>query len=253
VLAGAPAMAQSVADFESLDEGFHGDTIEVGGITFFEPDDRLSPPGSQVWAIDDGTGVWAINPGMLPFIQGKTLQINGYSGGPNGYAFLRAGSMRMTTGQVETAASLNVNFVVDDINGSYSSNTLTLEAILGGSVVATDAVRLDVVLGMARSFNFGAATLSISGVEFDELRLVSSGPYQLGAWQGGIDNVVIGESGCYADCDTSTGAGVLDVFDFLCFQDAFVNRDPYADCTSDTMFDIFDFLCFQDAFIAGCP
>jgi hypothetical protein len=58
---------------------------------------------------------------------------------------------------------------------------------------------------------------------------------------------------CYPDCDTSTGAGVLDVFDFLCFQDAFTSMDPYADCTGDTLFDVFDFLCFQDAFITGCP
>jgi subtilisin family serine protease len=62
---------------------------------------------------------------------------------------------------------------------------------------------------------------------------------------------------CYADCDQSTGAGVLDVFDFLCFQDSFVNGDPYAcDCDTSTgpgVCDVFDFLCFQNAFVAGCP
>jgi uncharacterized membrane protein len=62
--------------------------------------------------------------------------------------------------------------------------------------------------------------------------------------------------GCYADCDQSTGAGVLDIFDFLCFQDAFVNGDPYAcDCDTTTgagVCDIFDFLCFQDGFVGGC-
>jgi hypothetical protein len=57
-------------------------------------------------------------------------------------------------------------------------------------------------------------------------------------------------SGCYADCD---GTGVLDVFDFLCFQDAFVSGDPYADCTGEGTLDVFDFLCFQDAFVTGCP
>jgi hypothetical protein len=57
---------------------------------------------------------------------------------------------------------------------------------------------------------------------------------------------------CYPDCDTSTGAGVLDVFDFLCFQDAFVSMNPYADCDGDRALGIFDFLCFQDAFTAGC-
>jgi hypothetical protein len=55
---------------------------------------------------------------------------------------------------------------------------------------------------------------------------------------------------CYADCDGNT---TLDIFDFLCFQDAFVTSDPYADCDGNSTLDIFDFLCFQDAFITGCP
>jgi hypothetical protein len=54
---------------------------------------------------------------------------------------------------------------------------------------------------------------------------------------------------CYPDCD---GDETLDVFDFLCFQDAFVQMDPYADCDGNTTFDVFDFLCFQDAFVTGC-
>ncbi len=65
------------------------------------------------------------------------------------------------------------------------------------------------------------------------------------------------EALCYADCDQSTGPGVLDIFDFLCFQNSFVNSEPYAcDCDTSTrpgVCDVFDFLCFQDAFVAGCP
>ncbi len=68
-------------------------------------------------------------------------------------------------------------------------------------------------------------------------------------------------STCYADCDKSTGTGgqegVLDIFDFLCFQHAFVTSDPYAcDCdvsTGNGVCDMLDFLCFQRAFVAGCP
>ncbi len=62
---------------------------------------------------------------------------------------------------------------------------------------------------------------------------------------------------CYADCDTSTGVGVLDLFDFLCWQNSFVNAEPYAcDCDTSTgngVCDLFDFLCFQNAFVGGCP
>ncbi len=62
---------------------------------------------------------------------------------------------------------------------------------------------------------------------------------------------------CYPDCDTSTGVGVLDIFDFLCFGNRFSAGDPYAcDCDTSTgplVCDIFDFLCFGNAFNNGCP
>ena len=61
---------------------------------------------------------------------------------------------------------------------------------------------------------------------------------------------------CYPDCDTTTGPGVLDIFDFLCFGNRFDANDPYAcDCDTSTgpgVCDIFDFLCFGNAFDAGC-
>ncbi len=56
---------------------------------------------------------------------------------------------------------------------------------------------------------------------------------------------------CYADCDANA---VLDIFDFLCFQNSFVAGEPYAcDCEPAPVCDIFDFLCFQSAFVGGCP
>ena len=62
---------------------------------------------------------------------------------------------------------------------------------------------------------------------------------------------------CFADCDISTGPGVLDIFDFLCFGNRFSANDPYAcDCDTSTgpgVCDIFDLLCFGNAFDAGCP
>jgi hypothetical protein len=54
---------------------------------------------------------------------------------------------------------------------------------------------------------------------------------------------------CLADCD---GDGILDFFDFLCFQTAFGLGDPSADCDANGVLDFFDFLCFQTAFGKGC-
>ncbi|MFG0286137.1 MAG: GC-type dockerin domain-anchored protein [Phycisphaerales bacterium JB039] len=55
---------------------------------------------------------------------------------------------------------------------------------------------------------------------------------------------------CNPDCDES---GTLDIFDFLCFQNAFAAGDPYADCDKSGALDFLDFLCFQNWFTAGCP
>ena len=78
-----------------------------------------------------------------------------------------------------------------------------------------------------------------------------------GLFGGTIDLAAHGVLGCYADCDQSTGVGPLDIFDFLCFQNAFVAGNATA-CACDVssgplVCDIFDFLCFQNAFVAGCP
>ncbi len=58
-------------------------------------------------------------------------------------------------------------------------------------------------------------------------------------------NVIV----CAADMN---GDCVLDVFDFLAFQNLFVARDPLADCDGDGGHDLFDFLCFQNRFAEGC-
>jgi hypothetical protein len=55
---------------------------------------------------------------------------------------------------------------------------------------------------------------------------------------------------CLADFNAD---GALDILDFVAFQQAFVNRDPAADCNADgALHNPADFICFQQQFIAGC-
>jgi hypothetical protein len=54
---------------------------------------------------------------------------------------------------------------------------------------------------------------------------------------------------CYPDLD---GNGVLDLFDFLAFVNAFNAGGGGADCDGSGELDLFDFLCFVNAFNAGC-
>ena len=61
---------------------------------------------------------------------------------------------------------------------------------------------------------------------------------------------------CYANCDGSTTAPVLNVNDFICFQQRFAAGSPFANCDGSTtppILNVNDFICYQQKFAAGCP
>ncbi|MCA9278276.1 MAG: exo-alpha-sialidase [Phycisphaeraceae bacterium] len=55
---------------------------------------------------------------------------------------------------------------------------------------------------------------------------------------------------CYADCDSN---GFLNIFDYICFGNAYATNDPYADCDGNGSLNVFDYICFGNAYAAGCP
>jgi hypothetical protein len=62
--------------------------------------------------------------------------------------------------------------------------------------------------------------------------------------------------GCYANCDGSTGAPILNVADFSCFLTRFASGDAYANCDGSTaapVLNVQDFSCFLTKFATGCP
>jgi hypothetical protein len=62
-------------------------------------------------------------------------------------------------------------------------------------------------------------------------------------------------TGCYANCDGSTTAPILNVLDFSCFLNKFAAGDPYANCDNSTtppVLNVLDFSCFLNKFAAGC-
>lgn len=55
---------------------------------------------------------------------------------------------------------------------------------------------------------------------------------------------------CYADCD---GNSTLNVFDYICFGNAYSSSSPYADCDGNSTWNVFDYICFGNAYSLGCP
>jgi hypothetical protein len=61
---------------------------------------------------------------------------------------------------------------------------------------------------------------------------------------------------CYANCDGSTSTPVLNINDFVCFQQRFAAADTYANCDQSTLaptLNVADFICFMNRYAAGCP
>jgi len=68
-------------------------------------------------------------------------------------------------------------------------------------------------------------------------------------------NVTTGQSPCYANCDGSNAAPVLNVQDFSCFLARYAAGDAYANCdesTSAPVLNVQDFSCFLQKYAAGC-
>jgi hypothetical protein len=65
-----------------------------------------------------------------------------------------------------------------------------------------------------------------------------------------------GNPPCYANCDASTQAPVLNVGDFSCFLTKYAAGDSYANCDNSTqapVLNVNDFSCFLTKYAAGCP
>jgi hypothetical protein len=61
---------------------------------------------------------------------------------------------------------------------------------------------------------------------------------------------------CEPNCDGSTNPPVLNVNDFVCFNNRFALGDPYANCDASTLppvLNVNDYVCFISKYGAGCP
>ena len=176
--AGNPAPPAVTATFDGFSEGFSSPVLTDGGITFFGLDRRVPDDPPDPGFIIESTTSLSHLPGFTP---SNVLGFGGYAPGP-GVAFARIGEFRLTTGRPETEANLNFYGFADQ-----SSTVLTLEASYNGVVVGSDSTNLAGEGGVIAHW-----ALQVSGVLFDELRVVSSGPVNEGTAFLAADTVTIG-------------------------------------------------------------
>ncbi len=89
------------------------------------------------------------------------------------------------------------------------------------------------------AYDDGAGPMLLAGGEFENVQGVAS---YLAGWRPSAPCILDFSEDC-----------VVNVLDYLAFQDRFMAGDPRADFDGDGQLTIFDFLAFQNAFDAGCP
>jgi len=82
---------------------------------------------------------------------------------------------------------------------------------------------------------------------------MSGGDFEVGGgfWYGAIPN-----EPCYANCDLSTLPPILNVNDFICFNNRFAAGDSVANCDQSTIapvLNVNDYICFNNLYATGCP
>lgn len=190
---GAASAFGQFADFDSEVEGFLGESYTTGGISFFDANNvsGFFPDGEPFdsddlgtdFIIEQSTVVWNDFPGFVSFPNTLTF----------GRAFVPGDNV--TIGPLATASmSASGSFTSGGLdlvyyeNGPWGGITVTLEALLNGSVV--DSTSFVVAGNDPNGRDNPAAThLSVSAAEFDTMRIYSTLNGDYTTIRGLVDNV----------------------------------------------------------------
>jgi hypothetical protein len=137
-------------------------------------------------------------------------------------------------------------------NGVYESPV----GLTGPQFTPGDDIHLRIsARGPTYTLYLGAQHQFVSQITFPQTRTGRLGLYDYHSPGQLFDNVVL-TSVCYANCDASTNAPVLNVADFTCFLQRYAAGDSYANCDASTnppVLNVADFTCFLQGYASGCP
>ena len=219
VAAGIASADPTVNDFENLAEGFHGTELIDNGVRFYDVNivDGVYPDGNTFIAGDDpidGLGTELI-------VETATFFYNDFPtwGSPsNALTFGRAfiGGDNLTIGPLSTV-SMDLETAADSAsveiafyeNGPWGGIVIHFEAHMNGALVDADTYTLSDLGGRD---NPATATLSVSGGQFDSLRMYSTLGAEFTAPRIMIDDLTINpaQATCIGDIADDFGTAGAD-------------------------------------------
>jgi hypothetical protein len=216
---------------------------------------RLAGPG--VTSQND-KGLWVGSPGNVRLVARTGSQAAGYPPGTT-YAFLNLGMELNAKGQLIFNAAVSGANTVENRGLFYATPYGPTQLLLRGNQMITPVGEPPITVYAIDSLNEAGgqdgqpACLNDAGQFVCHANLVVS-PSGPGAGQAIL--IVELPDVCFANCDASTLAPILNVNDFTCFMTRFASGDTAANCDGSVappVLNVDDYLCFLNRFSAGCP
>ena len=194
----ASAMAEvSVSTYDELSEGFFGESFTHNGVTYSDVNnvDGVFPSGDTFTA---GGGVTGLGTEII--VENAALFYNDFPTWGSPTNALTFGTTFVNGDNLSLGALSTVTMSLDSIadfasiemayfeNGPWGGIEYHLDAIMGGSVVATDSFVLSDFGGRD---NVATSTLSVSGADFDSLHLYATFGSDFSGGRALLDNLTI--------------------------------------------------------------
>lgn len=210
-----------------------------------------SLPAGEVWEYDGSEWTLRSQPGPLMRHEHSTA----YDSGRGAFVLFGGSSGRGETWEYRVPSE-----------PVFTEQPAAVAMEVGGEVVFTAAAGPG---AMAYRWQRDGVDLenggAVSGADTRVLRIGvvtpgHAGEYRLRATNGcgtGLSDAAgLVVTGCYANCDGSTAAPVLNVNDFTCYLNRFAAGEPYANCDGSAaapVLNVNDFTCFLNQYAQSCP
>ena len=187
----------SVSNYDDLSEAFYGETFHYNGVTYSDVNnvDGVFPDGSPFTA---GGGVTGLGTEII--VENATLLYNDFPDWGSANNALTFGTSFVTGDNLSIGALSTVTMTLDSVadfasvemayfeNGPWGGIVYHLDAMMGGSVVASDSFTLSDLGGRD---NVAFNTLTVDGAEFDSLQLYATFGSEFSGPRALLDNLTV--------------------------------------------------------------
>lgn len=186
----------SVSTYDDLSEAFYGESFHYNGVTYSNVNDQAGvfPNGDTF----DADGIFGL--GHEVIVENATLLYNDFPGWGSANNALTFGTSFVVGDNLSIGALSTVTMTLDDVadfasvemayyeNGPWGGIVYHLDALMGGSVVASDSFTISDLGGRD---NIAFASLSVDGAMFDSLHLYATFGSEYSGPRALLDNLTI--------------------------------------------------------------